>query len=186
MVKSSPQGSSVDQFGKGYVSAGQICTGILPSKALSRPDNTYSWKRDRRLSLLRNGNAEVSKASTGTDGDLILFISSIEESLAILNSEESRQFLMHAIGVRIYEFMLQPAEDVDVTISLESLGVDSLVTIEIRNWWRRNLGIEISVLEILSAGTIEALGELAIQRLRAKVQDKDGKRMDDYLITKLP
>jgi acyl carrier protein len=135
--------------------------------------------------LLLKVDAEISKGSTGTDNKLALFISSVEEGLTPLDSEQSRQFLMQAIGARIYQFMLQPVEDINTSISLRSLGVDSLITIEIRNWWRRNLGIEISVLEILDVGTIEALGELAIQRLRAKLQAKDQKRVDDYFATKV-
>jgi len=42
-----------------------------------------------------------------------------------------------------------------VGMSLTSIGVDSLVSIEIRNWWRRTLGMDITVLEIINAGTIE-------------------------------
>jgi aryl carrier-like protein len=186
MWKSSPKGLCLDRFRRAYFAAGQMCTGILSTKALSNPENILFCKRDRRLGLFRNGTAEVSKTSTSGDDDLVLFISSIEENLAILDSSQSRHFLMHAIGIRIYEFMLQPVEEIDVSISLKALGVDSLVTIEIRNWWRRNLGIEISVLEILNAGTIEALGELAVQRLRAKVQSKPRERMDEYLVARAP
>ncbi|KFZ17687.1 hypothetical protein V501_01603 [Pseudogymnoascus sp. VKM F-4519 (FW-2642)] len=187
MTKTLPRGLCFDESRQGYISASQFFIGVFrSSKASFRPGNKMFWELDRRLSLLFNGDAEVFKASTGSDDKLMLFISSIEEGLTPVDNEQSRQFLTNAIGVQIYQFMTQPVEDVNPSISLKSLGVDSLITIEIRNWWRRNLGIEISVLEILDAGTIEALGEFAIQRLRAKVQDKDRKRMDDYLITKLP
>ncbi|KFZ23643.1 hypothetical protein V502_01879 [Pseudogymnoascus sp. VKM F-4520 (FW-2644)] len=186
MTKSLPRGLCLDKSGERYVSASQLFIGGLRSaKASFRLDSNFFWESDRRLSLLLKVDAEISKGSTGTDDKLALFISSVEEGLTPLDSEQSRQFLMQAIGARIYQFMLQPVEDVNTSISLRSLGVDSLITIEIRNWWRRNLGIEISVLEILDVGTIEALGELAIQRLRAKLQAKDQKRVDDYFATKV-
>jgi len=66
--------------------------------------------------------------------------------------------------------MLQAEEELDVQQSLEGLGVDSLVTIEIRTWWRRAMGFEVSTLEILNAGTISGLGELAVGGLRAKAK----------------
>lgn len=50
------------------------------------------------------------------------------------------------------------------------IGVDSLVTIELRNWLRRRLGIEVTTLEILSSsgGTIESLGCIAVERLKSR------------------
>lgn len=49
-------------------------------------------------------------------------------------------------------------------------GVDSLVTIELRNWLRRRLGIEVTTLEILSSsgGTIASLGQIAVERLKMR------------------
>lgn len=49
-------------------------------------------------------------------------------------------------------------------------GVDSLVTIELRGWLRRRLGIEVTTLEILSTngGTIASLGQIAVERLKSK------------------
>jgi len=43
-----------------------------------------------------------------------------------------------------------------------------LVTIEIRNWWRRSLGLEASILEILGAVTIKGLVGLAVEGLKTK------------------
>lgn len=49
-------------------------------------------------------------------------------------------------------------------------GVDSLVTIELRGWLRRRLGIEVTTLEILNTngGTIASLGQIAVERLKSK------------------
>lgn len=64
--------------------------------------------------------------------------------------------------------MLLPKVDLDVTNPLSAIGVDSLVAIEIRNWWKWNLGFEVNVLEILNAGSREHLGRLAAEGLGAK------------------
>jgi aryl carrier-like protein len=61
----------------------------------------------------------------------------------------------------------------DVRQPLDTLGVDSLVTIKIRNWMRKNLAdVDFSTLEIQNARTIEGLGALAIQGLKAKFGDR--------------
>ena len=72
--------------------------------------------------------------------------------------------------------MLQSEEDVDVAQPLVGLGVDSLVAIEIRIWWRQQLGLELSVLEIVNAGSIQSLGDVAVTGLQRKstpVQEKE-------------
>ena len=49
------------------------------------------------------------------------------------------------------------------------MGADSLVAIEIRNWWKQTLGIEITVLELADkSNTLELLGALAVERLKKK------------------
>lgn len=67
-----------------------------------------------------------------------------------------------------------PEQDAEASTSLTSMGIDSLVSVEIRNWYRRTLGAEISVLEITNAGTLGRLGNLAITSLQKKYHIKEG------------
>jgi hypothetical protein len=46
--------------------------------------------------------------------------------------------------------------------------IDSLVAIEIRNWFRRNLCLEITLTEIGRAGNVGALGKLTVAAMKAK------------------
>jgi len=41
-------------------------------------------------------------------------------------------------------------EMIDGGMTLTDVGVDSLVAIELRNWWKQSLGSDISVLELLN------------------------------------
>lgn len=40
------------------------------------------------------------------------------------------------------------------------------MAIEIRNWWRQAMGLDTGVLELMSAGSIRALGDLAAEGLK--------------------
>lgn len=55
--------------------------------------------------------------------------------------------------------------EIELMSTLSAAGVDSLVATQVRNWWRQNLSVDVSVLEVMSGGTIQQLGELAIKRL---------------------
>ena len=63
----------------------------------------------------------------------------------MLNEKTNKDFLTSKIKVCLCNFLLRSEEDINVAQSLAGLGVDSLVAIEIRNWWRQHLGLEISV-----------------------------------------
>jgi aryl carrier-like protein len=65
------------------------------------------------------------------------------------------------IGKRVFSFLLKSEEDLQTSCSLSDLGMDSLVAIEVRQWWKTIFGFDISVLEMMGKGTLDALGEHA-------------------------
>lgn len=65
--------------------------------------------------------------------------------------------------------MLRDEADLDTSLTLKQIGLDSLMAIKLRRWWKQAMGLEISVLEIMATGSIEALGNVAAQSLKAKL-----------------
>ena len=60
--------------------------------------------------------------------------------------------------------MMKNAEDMQLEKPLASLGLDSLVAIELRNWCRTQIGLDVSVLEIMQS-TVRVLGKGAYKFL---------------------
>lgn len=157
-----------------YSNSGQVTTGLASSKPILDPSNRAVWKRDARMARYRNREtAKQSSTSTASEG-LKDFLVSVASMPAMLDERKHTDFLTQEIGKRIRSFMIQSDDAVDIKMTLSDMGVDSLVSIEIRNWWRMGLGLDISVLEIMSAGSIERLGAVATDGLRAKYGPKDG------------
>ena len=160
-----------------YQDPGQIILYNETSRPLSDPLNTASWRRDPRLSIFRNNQADAltsssSSSSNSGSGALRTFMASLAHSPERLNDGSTATFLAQEIAKRIFQFLMierSAEEEVDTSHTLSSMGADSLVAIEIRNWWRQALGIEITVLELADKGnSLELLGGLAIERLRRK------------------
>ncbi|KAH7400779.1 hypothetical protein DE146DRAFT_653958 [Phaeosphaeria sp. MPI-PUGE-AT-0046c] len=157
-----------------YSSSGQVTTGLASSKSILDLSNRAVWKRDVRMAMYRNReSAKQSGPSTASEG-LKDVLAAVASTPAMLDEKEHTDLLTQEIGKRIRSFMIQSDDAVDVKMTLSDMGVDSLVSIEIRNWWRMGLGLDISVLEIMSAGSIERLGAVAADGLRAKFGPKDG------------
>lgn len=156
---------------------GSLTIGLRCNKPLSDPANRIMWRKDPRMGVFQNIYNEAPANSSGGNREtdaLKSFLTSVEaDPETVLNDPASVELITHELAVKIYTFMLQPLEDLDVGVSPAALGVDSLVTIEIRNWMKRSLGgIEISTLEILNAGSIATLGMLVIEALKKKFVSK--------------
>jgi aryl carrier-like protein len=48
-------------------------------------------------------------------------------------------------------------EDVDAKKSLGDYGLDSIVAVEFRKWFRNVVGVDMALFDILGSGSIEAL-----------------------------
>lgn len=171
------------QFGaarRGHAKQGSYCNtnqiSQVPQCTLSitDPQNTTLWKRDRRMAIYRNIEEVSVAAGEGEASDTVrASINSLMADPGKLDDRTSPELLARAIGLRVSKFLMSDDEDeVDLSQTLEALGVDSLVAIELRNWWRRSFGVEVSVLELTHSGSLKQLGELAVDRLKAKYSAK--------------
>ncbi len=170
----------------GYTNTAQLVIGLRSTKPLSDPDNRAIWKRDIRMSHYRNLMTTTGSAGGAVSQGLEQFLAAVSSEPSMLDAQSNLDFLTHEVGVRLYSFMAVTEEDLDVKQPLSALGVDSLVAIEIRNWWQHSLGLKISVLEIMNSGSIEQLGKLASEGLRRKYELEVRADGDTYLLMKAP
>lgn len=159
-----------------YTSIGEFAIGMESSRPMDDPGNRHPIRIDIRMGLAWQ-LARSSGTTTATKNDGIrLLLAQIESDPETLNEQSILEKVTLEIGRALCGFMLVPETNLDINMTLDSMGVDSLVGIEIRNWWKGTLGVDISVLEITNAGTIARLGQLAVSSLKKKHEihsDKD-------------
>ncbi|KAJ5263648.1 Acyl transferase/acyl hydrolase/lysophospholipase [Penicillium angulare] len=138
-----------------------ICLGLRTDIPLSDPNNRLPWKKDSRMGVFHNGEGTGSTTGAPISDGLKSFIISAKQNAALLTNVDSAHFLAVEIGKKLFSFLIKPEEDLVTWCSLGELGMDSLVAIEVRQWWRQNFEFDISVLEMLGMGSLDALGEHA-------------------------
>ncbi|RYP54562.1 hypothetical protein DL768_000622 [Monosporascus sp. mg162] len=151
-----------------FVNRAQLAIGLRSTQPMSAPDNRVTWKRDPRMALYRNIESQEKTASRSENEELREFVEVIAATPALLDNDDSVMFLAEEIGRTLLSFMLQGHENLDINLAPSSIGVDSLVAIELRNWFRQSLGLEMTVLEILGSDSLLALGRVTANMLKSK------------------
>ncbi|GKT93280.1 polyketide synthase [Colletotrichum tofieldiae] len=182
-----------------FVNDFQLVIGHRSLTSLADPANRVIWKEDRRMGFYFNSDSEkvtITKDSSD-QGVLVSFLKSVTADPGLLSSPDSPVFIARQIAAQLFRLLLKPADneqDIDVSISLQDAGLDSLVAVEMRSWWKGTFGFDISVLEMLGMGSIAALGERAARGLKESIgeasetRDEGGEKHDTegYLKLKMP
>ncbi|KAH9986727.1 polyketide synthase dehydratase-domain-containing protein [Xylariaceae sp. FL0662B] len=163
-----------------WCNASQVVMGLRSEQDLADPNNRTMWRRDRRMGIYHNVRAEESSKASESNA-LQEFLARLlannnsngnngNDGKALLAEKSSLDFLGHEIGRKIYDFLLKPDEEVDVTLTLAQMGLDSLMAIELRRWFKGAFGLTLSVLEIVGSGTLAQLAELVVAKLLEKME----------------
>ncbi|KAL5342666.1 hypothetical protein BJX70DRAFT_394501 [Aspergillus crustosus] len=148
--------------------------GLSNTKPLSNPTVRPYWTRDARFSLYTNLESKSTEPVQGQSNELRALLRRVEQNPALLNDPESEAIVRREIGTQVTQRMAQ-AQDMDEE-EIANIAIDSLMAIEIRGWARRNLGLEITLVQIAKAKTVGGLTRAAIEHLKVKygLQGPDG------------
>ncbi|KAI6764126.1 hypothetical protein HG530_007915 [Fusarium avenaceum] len=124
----------------------EIHTGLAMS-------NTASWKRFPRFShFVPSENQMIAETVTGGKS-----VRSLRQSISEAISDEDILMAIEAALSHKLRLVLQLTDTkspMDPKMALLSLGIDSLVAVELRSWFLKELAVDIPTLRILSDATI--------------------------------
>ncbi|KAI1764150.1 fatty acid synthase S-acetyltransferase [Hypoxylon sp. FL1150] len=126
------------------------------------------WRNDRRMAIYHNYKQDGSGAASGSSGaneELKNLLVASRDDSSVLKTADAARLLAVEIGRKLFDLLLKPHDNLNIALPLIDLGLDSLVAIELRSWWKQVLKLDISVLEMLGMGSLEALGQHAAKSL---------------------
>ncbi|RAK81607.1 putative polyketide synthase [Aspergillus fijiensis CBS 313.89] len=122
-----------------------------------------AWTSDPRFShYLPSTNVRNEVVARSGQDDLK------ERFREVSTEAEAVELAQDAFSAKLETMMQLPAGSVSVQVSLIELGIDSLVAVEIRTWFLRELGADIPVLKILGGDSIAQLCTNAAKQLLAQ------------------
>lgn len=136
--------------------SGHCITGLSLHDSLD-----HFWARDAKFEVLYTSAKTAHGNHTGRDGP------SIPLNMQLANAPSREEALVtcyEALAAKLAQVLVISLDDMDPAITVSSLGLDSLVAIEIRNWIAREANANVQVLELLSSGSLMALAEIIVNK----------------------
>ncbi|TDZ55000.1 Highly reducing polyketide synthase gloL [Colletotrichum trifolii] len=117
-------------------------------------------------------SATSSDSDSMSNEELSRAVRELSSNIVSLQSDETTSFLATHIGKTLCEFQLRQEPGLDLQARLTHIGMDSLVSIEIRAWIRQWLGVDLATLEIVGSGNLHKLAVAVQKRMIAKYNSK--------------
>lgn len=150
----------------GVTMSSPTIVGLATTRMSSDPGVRTPWTRDMRSAMYHNIESERDTCVQVSNEDIKALIARVKQNPALLDDPEAEAVIRQELGKLITQHTANSQDLNDEEMA--NIAIDSLMSIELRGWARRNLGLEISLVEINKAGTVGGLGTIVIEHLRAK------------------
>lgn len=124
-----------------------------------------SWADDVRFALYANLECNWQSKATIVDDRFRMFMAKLEENPAILNQPQTELVICREIA-RLMMGYLGSAEISDDDIG--NIAIDSLMAIEIKDWVRGNMNLDVSMDQTSRSRTSGELASHTVERLKVK------------------
>ncbi|KAL9093353.1 MAG: hypothetical protein Q9165_004094 [Trypethelium subeluteriae] len=119
------------------------------------------WSDDHRFS---HCIIEAKEESTSTDGKKAVLPVGAQLQ-AVTTKAEALEILEDCLAAKMQVILQLPAEQLGRDIPLTELGIDSLVAVEVRTWFLKELKIDVPVLKVLAGASVTDLCAQALDKL---------------------
>ncbi|OLN96788.1 Lovastatin nonaketide synthase 2 [Colletotrichum chlorophyti] len=144
-----------------------FCLGGLSEKPLSDPSNRVNWKRDIRFAqshyFHKSKTTVAGEAKESNEAES--FISLARSDPDTLRDSTTVTSLARFISATLSHLMLRPVEDFPLAENLTSIGLDSIISIELVDWIHQQFHIGLTSMEVTQCTSLLHLAEKIIEEL---------------------
>ncbi|KAG9190441.1 hypothetical protein G6011_08529 [Alternaria panax] len=121
---------------------------------------------DRRMGTLRLGDATATEASAKGQSESSKNIDGLVSQLSAesLSKGKLKEVITDLLVAKVAELFNLEKSDIDTGDALTSIGVDSLVAVDFRNWVASVVKVKVSIFEILQTPALNEFAGLVAER----------------------
>ncbi|PYI26785.1 hypothetical protein BP00DRAFT_460764 [Aspergillus indologenus CBS 114.80] len=150
----------------------QVIVGIeLPADVTAKGiDLHHSIRRPLFSHLFRMGSRTTiggAAAAAAAGPSLVLDHPAILRTLSSV--EEATEQIVQWVTAKVGHILGLSAADIDPGKPVHTYGIDSLVAVDLKNWFDREIGASITVFDLMGNTPLRRLGEMAAEKSRYRV-----------------
>ncbi|KAL4946541.1 hypothetical protein BDV06DRAFT_218260 [Aspergillus oleicola] len=132
----------------------------------SKADSRVLWQSNPKFSHF----CKVEDGGRTSSGDFKTSMVPVKAQLVGSTSkEQAGEIIQQCFSAQLADILRLSVADMDHNVPLIQLGVDSLVAVEVRSWFRKQLGVETSVLRILGGASVAGLVSDALEHIKPEL-----------------
>jgi hypothetical protein len=157
----------------------QLFLGLHFLRGLDTSGYDRIWGRDARLAIYHNSNDVVEYTVASGSSSNAKLTALVQDALTrpeILTQQSTFETLADYIARQLLSILMRSVGDdavIDLSQSPSDAGLDSLVAVEVRVWWKKMFRFEINTLDMLASPTFLSLGEYAATGLAAHLRGEE-------------
>ncbi|TLD18131.1 hypothetical protein PspLS_10422 [Pyricularia sp. CBS 133598] len=144
-----------------------FCLGGVSSKSIMDPTNKVNWKRDVRFGIARHMKNSSSRSSSDDPNSVgeagqakdQAGLAVVEQIRANGATPENVALAAGALAGALSQLMLRPVFDFPLTESLTSIGLDSIISIELVDWIHNQFGVGMTSMGVTQSTSLMHLGQ---------------------------
>lgn len=129
------------------INTGPSLKGSTESESILAQDSRFT-----ALRYCRPANAASGGSKTGGNSDSLASKLSSADSV-----EDATAFIAQALVKKLVDIFMVPEDEIVLSNSMASFGVDSLVAVELRNMLALQAGSQVSIFDIMQSASLESL-----------------------------
>lgn len=119
---------------------------------------------------LHHSGDQKDASTTSADSSTVNYAA---QFAAITSLAEAAALVSDALASKLGRALSMPVTDIDTSKTLPVYGVDSLLAIELRNWFAKEMKADLAIFDIMNAKSIVAVSETAVGRSQYKMDEWD-------------
>ncbi|KAL7809312.1 polyketide synthase [Trichoderma aethiopicum] len=150
-----------------------IIMGIEPLRTQIPLDQQPLWMKNPRFAHFDQHtiHAQQDRGLTGSRENIRALVEKADKE------EDAIDAVMAAFCAKLESILQLTAGSINVQRPITDLGIDSLVAVEIRTWFLKELGADVPVVKILGGDTVQQLSTIATKKLLAKNMEAGAEKM---------
>lgn len=146
-------------------SQSQIVVGLdLPADIINRGMEPSSWTHEPMFSNLHQMTSSATDSVNNASSSGPTLASRV---LASTSLSEATDVLARGLAERLTTIFSMSQDGFDLNQPLHTYGVDSLIAVELRNWFLKTLKVDLAIFEISGGATAVTLGRTAAEKMRS-------------------